>query len=79
MVKIIKDYLNKFPNLPSLTLARKIYKDHPELSSVDNIRTSVRRLRGQLGEQNRSHRKDKTYYKSEGSRNPFKLPESHAD
>ena len=48
MVKIIKDYLNKFPNLPSLTLARKIYKDHPELSSVDNIRTSVRRLRGQL-------------------------------
>ena len=79
MVKIIKDYLNKFPNLPSLTLARKIYKDHPELSSVDNIRTSVRRLRGQLGEQNRSNRKDKTYYKSEGSRNPFKLPESHAD
>lgn len=78
MVEIVKKYLKRFPDLPSLTLAKKIYKENPEFSSLDNVRKAIRRLRGQSGEDSRK-RKDKTFFKPEGSRNPFKLPESHAD
>ena len=78
MVEIVKKYLKRFPDLPSLTLAKKIYKEHPEFISIENIRGKIRKLRGQSGQDSRK-RKDKTFFKPEGSRNPFKLPESHAD
>lgn len=78
MVEIIKKYLIRFPDLPTLTLAKKIYKEHPDFINIENIRTNIRRLRGQNGDRERQ-RKDKTFFKPEGSRNPFKLPESHAD
>jgi hypothetical protein len=46
--------LEKYPNLPSQTLARKLFVDNPEIySTVDNARSAVRYYRGQAGKNNR--------------------------
>lgn len=78
--KIVKEYLAKFPNTPSLTLAKKIYKENKEsFKSVDLVRSAIRRHRGQFGDWSRKHIKDKTFFKEAGERNPFTMPESHAE
>lgn len=79
--KIIKEYLAKFPNTPSLTLAKKIYNENKEsFKSVDLVRSAIRRHRGQFGDWSRKHIKDKTFFKETGDKNPFEwIPESHTD
>lgn len=77
--EIIKNYLTKFPNTPTLTLAKKIYAENRlEFTDVEHARSVIRNYRGQLGGKNRKHLKDKTHFKEAGSHNPFKLPESYA-
>ena len=47
-VDIVRDYLDKFPEMPNRTLARKITEEYPELySSIDNCRTAIRACKGQ--------------------------------
>jgi predicted phosphodiesterase len=74
--KIIAGYLDKYPSLPSLTLAKKIYKDNPTcFVDLENVRSIIRYLRGKSGKTSRSkgnvaHLNDKIIYE---------LPESHAE
>lgn len=78
---IVKEYLRKFPDTPSLTLAKKIYKENKStFRDVEAVRTNLRRLRGQLGKHHKAHTTDKSFFKDACSRNPFEfLPKSHAE
>jgi predicted phosphodiesterase len=52
--KLLLDYLKKFPNTATLTLAKKIYKEHSaKFKDVEHIRTQIRYYRGQAGDKNR--------------------------
>jgi predicted phosphodiesterase len=60
--KVIKPYLEKFPNVASLTLAKKIYRENKEVfNSIDTVRANIRRYRGKIGKKNRDQIKDKTF------------------
>jgi predicted phosphodiesterase len=75
--KIILEYLEKYPKLPNLTLAKKIYKDHPlQFSSVENIRSSIRNYTGQHGTYHRKTMKTNKHY---DRKIEYELPQSHAD
>ena len=79
--KLIMGNLDRFPNIPTLTLAKKLYKENPEsFSSLENLRTLIRIVRGNSGKKNREGSfVSKKYYKEAGDKNPFKMPESHAE
>lgn len=73
---IVLEYLNKWGNLPSLTLAKKIYSENKEaFTSIDTIRTVIRYYRGTVGDRNRSCLKNHKYI----DYNPYRLPESESD
>lgn len=47
---IIIDFLQRYPSAPSLTLARMIYAEHPELfSAIDSVRSLIRYYRHAAG------------------------------
>lgn len=59
--EIIRAACRRFPDLPSLTLARKLFKDHRALfKNLDQARAAVRYHRGNFGNSNRSYLKDKS-------------------
>lgn len=72
-------YNTRFPDTPTLTLARKMYKENDKLFlDVEDARSSLRYARGQHGERDRkktNHKADDLKYNF----NPFKLPESAAE
>jgi predicted phosphodiesterase len=69
--KIVKSYLDKFPNVPSLTLAKKIYRENKEaFTDVESVRSGIRWYRGKCGARNLKELKDKAYTKQK-----TKLPE----
>ena len=77
---IIIEYLKKFPEAPTKTLARKIYAEHPKFTSFEGVYTRVRYYRGQLGEGHRKKLKDKSFQKElkvKHIMNEKLLPESH--
>jgi len=79
---IVKEYLKKYPKLPSLSLAKLIYKnDNKNFTSVENIRTIIRRLTGKHGEYHRRNITDKRFIKKEqASKDAFHfIPESHIE
>jgi len=52
--KLIIDYLKQFPNTATLTLSKKIYKDHPaNFKDVEHIRNLIRYNRGTKGKKDR--------------------------
>ena len=62
--KIVKDYLRQYPNTPSLTLAKKIYesKDGKAVfTSLELVRSHIRRLRGTRGEYHREKLSSKEF------------------
>lgn len=75
--EVVTECLKKFPDAPSLTLARKIYNENIELfTGIETVRSLVRKYRGQSGKKARKVSKDKTHYKQAGDYNPFdSLPE----
>jgi hypothetical protein len=76
---IIKQYLLRFPNTPSLTLAKKIYAENSSVyTDVEHARKIIRDYRGQAGKKRRSNLTDKRFLK-DASYNPFQLPESDCD
>jgi predicted phosphodiesterase len=78
--KIVLEALTKFPKTPSLTLAKKIYNENKQsFTSLDNVRSLLRYYRGQMGDHNRKQSENKDHFKPEGLKNPFVLPESHAE
>jgi|ETNvirnome_6_100_1030635.scaffolds.fasta_scaffold01475_10 predicted phosphodiesterase len=74
--EIVIDALKRFPDAPSLTLAKKIYKENKNIfKDVDSVRSIVRRFRGQKGANQRKASPDKQHFKTRGKFNPFdKLP-----
>ena len=76
--EIVKDWMVEFPDTPNLTLAKAIYKANPDVfPSIDNIRSIVRRRKGQSGAKKRKVATDKTLFQDEPNPfNPFdSLPE----
>jgi predicted phosphodiesterase len=50
MNKIIQKYLDKYPNVASMTLAKKIYNENKlHFKDVDSIRSNIRNYRGSMG------------------------------
>ncbi len=82
LAEIVIEELDKFPNTPTLTLAKKIYKENPEVAkSIEHIRSTIRYYRGQMGDKSREqriNREGKKLFK-EGKFNPFNIPNSDAD
>ncbi len=76
--EIVLGYLEKYPVLPSRTLARMLYDNHPVLfSGTEDARTSVRYYRGRNGGPARDRLVDKRFLLPEPTeRNPFSLPPS---
>ncbi|CAB4153657.1 Calcineurin-like phosphoesterase domain, lpxH type [uncultured Caudovirales phage] len=79
-VKIILEYLEKYKHLPSLTLAKLIYKNNPEsFATIGNIRSRINYYRGKSGKKHRKEITNKKFMEKESRPlNPFVLPESDA-
>lgn len=81
--KKVIDYLDKNPDMPSLTLAKLIFKNHPlEFGSTENIRTIIRYYRGRRGDEHRNTTQTRKHFKplSEGINfAPYKPKEESAD
>lgn len=76
---IVREYRLKYGmDMPTLTLAKLIYKENKELfTSADNARGLLRYNEGKHGSRNKKYAKDKSLFMSEErSKNPWKLPES---
>ena len=70
--EIVFEALDKFPDTPTLTLAKLIYKDNKEIfTNVDVCRSMIRYYRGQAGNNNLKKLSTKEYVKPPGNRNPF--------
>lgn len=79
---ITQEYLAKFPNTHTLTLAKKIYKENKKaFADVEDARSVVRRYRGQFGDKARKEIVNKENFVPLGKfgYNPYKLPESHSE
>lgn len=60
----VKKYLEKFPDLPDRTLARKIYNENKELfTTVETCRASVRMYRGHNSEFNKNRLSENRFIK----------------
>ncbi len=78
---VAREYRAKYPDMPSLALARVMLKrEKPLFKDVENARSILRTIEGKSGAVNRKNLKDKTLVKKEARPyNPYKLPESHAE
>ena len=75
--EIVTSYLERFPETPSLTLAKLIYKENPEVwSNVESVRNRIRYYRGSNGVKGFDQLADRRFIKEFGNYNPFELPES---
>jgi len=73
---IVKEYLSRFPNLPSLTLAKKIYKENKlQFKSVEHARGILRKMTGKAGEEARKTASTKELF---NRKIDFEMPESFA-
>lgn len=62
--KYLIDLVEKFPDAPALTLAKKAYREHPECwRDVESVRTAIRRILGNHGKHDRSIASDKRFYR----------------
>jgi len=79
--KIVFEYLTKFPNAPSKTLAKKIYSEQSKyFDTWDVVYSRVRYYRGQLGKKSRENISNKLFQKPLKSKimhTKLSLPESH--
>lgn len=76
--KIVKQYLAKFPNTPTRTLAKVVINDYPSIFlDFEQARGLIKYYRGLLKSQQPT---DKTFInqKKHDFKNPFELPESDA-
>jgi len=73
---VIREACQKFPNTPTLTLARKLYKENPALwKSVDSCRSGIRFHRGNHGSSRRKTARSKEFHRpNQQPHNPCALP-----
>jgi predicted phosphodiesterase len=63
--EIVTALLARFPEAPSLTLARIAFKENPSIfTSVETARSGVRRYRGAAGDRERAVTVDKSHFRS---------------
>ena len=76
--QVIVPYLEQYPDLPTLTLARLIYLENPKVfTSIERVRTSLRYYRGAQGKNHLNKLVDRRFLRDlQAPYNPFKLPES---
>lgn len=77
----VREYLRKYPEMPSLTLAKLIYRENPSVfTCLDDARGRVRYLRGQSGKHHRKYLSSVEFVLPPSPRNPFEdLPEGLTD
>lgn len=78
--EIVLDHVKRFPDVPTLTLAKKIYKEYPKhFTSLENLRSMIRYRRGNHGKQNRKYGSNAfaEHYKKNGKAG-YKIPKSIA-
>ena len=77
---IVREYLNKFSETPSLSLARKIFEENKSVfKDVENVRDLLRYYRGAHGKKARKNMTHKSKKYLQRSDNCFKLPESEKE
>jgi hypothetical protein len=71
---------SRFPETPSLTLAKKLFAEYPEIyNDIEHARTNVRMIRGKIGVKNKKELADKSLVEEKPRPlNPFALPKSYA-
>jgi len=77
--EIIREYLKRFPDHADLTMAKKIYADHPLVwKSVETVRSSIRAIKGKKPQMpGHGAYNDKSLYVDRTfNYNPYKLPDS---
>lgn len=75
---VVREYLEKYPDLPSLTLARFIYNENKEVfKSIESVRSSVRYYRGASGIHLLNALPNRRFVREKQKPyNPFALPDS---
>jgi len=74
--EIVQDYLRKYPETATRTLATKIYEEHsPMFTDIENARTLVRYYRETIGKSN-AKRREKA---DEKFSSPFSTPQEYYD
>jgi predicted phosphodiesterase len=80
---LAKKYRTKYPDMPTLKLARIMYNENNlSFSNVDNARSCLRYIEGKNGNVHRSRKsvQNSEFVKEEARPyNPYKLPESHQE
>ena len=77
---IAEEVCSRFPETPTMTLAKKLFAENPEVyNNIEHARTSVRMIRGKSGAKHKKVLSDKSLIdKSIRPLNPFALPKSYA-
>jgi predicted phosphodiesterase len=79
--ELARELRSRFPDAPTLTLAKKLTKEHFEtFLSVEEARSILRYIEGKNGVKSKKDLGPKTAFvkEKERSRNPFNLPKSYA-
>ena len=78
--KLAREVRERFPNTPTLTLAKKLIAEYPEtFMNVEDARFVLRKIEGKVGDARRKAVVNKSLFvEGERPRNPFKLPKSYA-
>jgi predicted phosphodiesterase len=76
--EIARSYRDKFPDMPTIKLARIIFKEHKlEFKDVENVRATLRRIEGKSESSGKNSLANQKYIREEPRPyNPYKLPES---
>jgi hypothetical protein len=77
---LAEEVCSKFKDTPSLTLAKKLFTEYPEVyRDAEHARDMIRVVRGKHGEKMKKHTEDKSLFESKArSVNPYALPKSYA-
>lgn len=77
--KLCREYRTKYGmEMPTKTLARIVYKEHPLLfTNLEDARAVLRAIEGKSGERRRKETPDKEFFlEGERPKNPYSLPKS---
>lgn len=77
--KIARECIERFKDTPTLTLAKKLFKESPLLyKNIEDCRDVIRMIRGAHGDRLRKEMADKSLYNTTPKKQ-YKLPESYAE
>lgn len=81
-VDIAREYRQKFPDMPTMKLARIMYKGNELVfKSVEQCRDKLRYIEGKVGKNklNKTVKNTEFYMTNARPKNPYNLPESHQE